>query len=261
MKHWLLLLLCYLPAFHAQSANTVQGNFSHPQCINCHQKTDAQLVNDWQQSMHATRQPLALCTNCHGNDHATAAASSRRNDSCINCHGGATSPVVHSYTSSKHGIIMQLEQKSYDWNKPLRDANYRAPGCAYCHLHDGNHLTGKKQDALADADELDRFDAVCMNCHAPRYIQRLRDNALGMTAVADMKYREAGQLLLRQTEVPGCASSLAELDKSRRKHRDNVYLGAFHQSPDYQWWHGQPALDGDLLRIRSVLDGQCGETE
>ena len=100
-----------------------------------------------------------------------------------------------------------------------------------------------------------------MSCHAPRYIQRLRENALGMTAIADMKYREAGQLLQRQIMNPGCASALAELDKSRRKHRDNVYLGAFHQSPDYQWWHGQPALDGDLLRIRSVLENRCTKTE
>jgi hypothetical protein len=29
-----------------------------------------------------------------------------------------------------------------------------------------------------------------------------------------------------------------------------VRLGAGHQSPDYQWWHGQPALDGDLIRLR-----------
>jgi hypothetical protein len=25
------------------------------------------------------------------------------------------------------------------------------------------------------------------------------------------------------------------------------------QSPDYQWWHGQPALDGDLLRIKGAV--------
>ena len=70
--------------------------------------------------------------------------------------------MVHSYTRSKHGIIMQLEHKRYDWNKPLREANYRVPGCAYCHLHDGNHLTGKKQDALPDSAELDKFDTACM---------------------------------------------------------------------------------------------------
>jgi len=36
-------------------------------------------------------------------------------------------------------------------------------------------------------------------------------------------------------------------------HLKNVYLGVGHQSPDYQWWHGQPALDGDLLRIKGAL--------
>lgn len=33
----------------------------------------------------------------------------------------------------------------------------------------------------------------------------------------------------------------------------NVYFGVGHQSPDYQWWHGQPALDGDLLRIKGAV--------
>ena len=38
-----------------------------------------------------------------------------------------------------------------------------------------------------------------------------------------------------------------------QKHLRNVYLGIGHQSPDYQWWHGQPALDGDLLRIKDYI--------
>ena len=37
------------------------------------------------------------------------------------------------------------------------------------------------------------------------------------------------------------------------RHLANVRLGAGHQSPDYQWWHGQPALDGDLIRLREVV--------
>ena len=36
-------------------------------------------------------------------------------------------------------------------------------------------------------------------------------------------------------------------------HFNNVYLGVGHQSPDYQWWHGQPALDGDLINIKSMI--------
>jgi hypothetical protein len=38
-----------------------------------------------------------------------------------------------------------------------------------------------------------------------------------------------------------------------QSHARNVRLGVGHQSPDYQWWHGQPALDGDLLRIKGLI--------
>jgi hypothetical protein len=247
-----MLLVClflWLPLSQAVTLKPVQGNFNHKECINCHRKTDAQLVNDWQHSAHATQQPQALCTNCHGNDHAGAAARSRRNDACVECHGGATSPVVHSYTSSKHGILMQLEQNNYDWTKPLRTANYRAPGCSYCHMHSGNHATGKTEKLKPD---MDRISAVCADCHGPRYIARLNDNALRMQNIADMKLHEAQKLADEFSD-----SENPELDHalhSMQKHVRNVYLGAFHQSPDYQWWHGQPALDGDLLRIKGLID-------
>jgi hypothetical protein len=52
------------------------------------------------------------------------------------------------------------------------------------------------------------------------------------------------------------AEDRRELDSlftSMQTHGRNVRLGAGHQSPDYQWWHGQPALDGDLLRIKGVI--------
>ncbi len=38
-----------------------------------------------------------------------------------------------------------------------------------------------------------------------------------------------------------------------QQHLNNVYLGVVHQSPDYQWWHGQPALDGDLIKIKGLI--------
>jgi hypothetical protein len=40
---------------------------------------------------------------------------------------------------------------------------------------------------------------------------------------------------------------------SAAHHLRNVRLGAGHQSPDYQWWHGQAALDGDLIRLRDAV--------
>jgi len=38
-----------------------------------------------------------------------------------------------------------------------------------------------------------------------------------------------------------------------REHGRHVRIGVGHQSPDYQWWHGHPALDGDLLRIKGMV--------
>jgi hypothetical protein len=258
MLRSLLLLTCLLPLVHAESGEAVQGDFSHEECIACHQATEPQLVADWQQSVHATSEPVALCTSCHGRDHQGAAARSRRNDSCVDCHGGATSPVVHSYTTSKHGIIMQLEQKNYDWNQPLREANYRAPGCAYCHLHNGNHLTAKAEVLKPAEADMDRITTSCLNCHAISYINRLNDNAASMIEIARMKVREARQLLAEyanEHHAPADAQ-LTSLMQAMEKHLRNVYLGAFHQSPDYQWWHGQPALDGDLLRIKGIISNR-----
>lgn len=257
-----LLLTSLLPLAHAENREAVQGDFSHQECIDCHQASEPQLVADWQQSVHASAEPVALCTSCHGRDHQGAAARSRRNDSCIDCHGGATSPVVHSYATSKHGIIMQLEQKNYDWNQPLREANYRAPGCAYCHFHYGNHLTAKAEPLkLAEADR-DRITGSCLDCHGIRYINRLNDNAVDMIEIARMKVRESRQLVADYANEQQAAADteLTGLIKQAEKHLRNVYLGAFHQSPDYQWWHGQPALDGDLLRIKGAISNRQQNT-
>lgn len=41
---------------------------------------------------------------------------------------------------------------------------------------------------------------------------------------------------------------------------DNLVLGVGHQSPDYQWWLGHPAMDGDLVKIKHALDAAQRET-
>jgi hypothetical protein len=47
--------------------------------------------------------------------------------------------------------------------------------------------------------------------------------------------------------------ALEALFVGMQAHGRNVRLGVGHQSPDYQWWHGQLALDGDLLRIKGLI--------
>ena len=241
------------------------GTFENSACLACHQQQDAELVAAWQESVHAQAETMASCVDCHGNTHGNAAARARRDGVCIACHGEADSPVIHSYTTSKHGVLVRLEQEEWDWDHPLELANYRAPGCSYCHMQKGNHNVSasvRVWSAMEETDAAERervqdaMRAVCQDCHSPRYITRLFENGEQMLAIGRMKVREAAAVIA-QAEGKFTAEELAtareHLVKMQSLHLENVYLGVGHQSPDYQWWHGQAALDGDLLRIKGAV--------
>ena len=169
-------------------------------CIECHEKEDKLLINDWQNSVHAKVKPVVDCISCHGNSHKRAIVKSRHDQTCIPCHGGKEAPVAHSYSSSKHGTLMQLEKNSYDWNLPFVLANYRAPGCGYCHMYKSNHnvSTTVRHDLMNDLDTervQNSMRAVCQDCHSPRYVTRLFANGEAMLEIARKKYREANNLI------------------------------------------------------------------
>ncbi len=233
-------------------------------CIQCHQKQSPSLLTDWRNSAHATADPVVDCVSCHGKSHSNMASTARRDESCTGCHGGEKAPVAHSYASSKHGTLMRIEKNTYDWNQPLASANYRAPGCGYCHMYRNNHdvsrtvrhdLMSSKADDSAIEKVQDTTRAVCQDCHSPRYITRLLDNGEAMLVIARKKVREAKNVI-EQAENDFSESQLKQAKNQFEKmqhHLRNVHLGVGHQSPDYQWWHGQPALDGDLLRIKDSI--------
>jgi len=262
------LFFVWLIGFAALSMADVpipEGPFENSACLECHQQHSTELVAAWQESIHAATETMASCVDCHGNTHSNAAARARRDEACMDCHGGEASPVIHSYTTSKHGVLVRLEQDGWDWDRPLELANYRAPGCSYCHMHKGNHNVSASVRAWNAMDEIDAAEgervqdamrAVCQDCHSPRYITRLFDNGERMLDIGRMKVQEAAAVI-EQAEDKFTGSELAAARQSfvgmQSLHLKNVYLGVGHQSPDYQWWHGQPALDGDLLRIKGAV--------
>ncbi|MFQ5642265.1 MAG: multiheme c-type cytochrome [Thiogranum sp.] len=266
MRNLFCAWLLGFSALAVADAPVPEGPFEEGACLECHQQQDPDLVSAWQASTHAATETVARCSDCHGNTHNGAAARARQDSSCVDCHGGRDNPVVHSYTTSKHGVLVRLEQGEWDWSRPLERANYRAPGCAYCHMHKGNHNVSagvRAWNATDGAGTVERErvqDAtrtVCQDCHAPRYITRLLGNGERMLAIGRMKVKEAaGVLQQAEQEFPGkdLAAARARLEKMQSLHLKNVWRGIGHQSPDYQWWHGQPALDGDLLRIKGALD-------
>lgn len=229
---------------------TLSGPFTDAECVACHNERDPDLVGQWRSSPHAESSATG-CGNCHGNIHEVAAATARAEHSCINCHRGAAS---HSYSSSKHGVINQIEGERQSWQQPLRRGNYRAPSCAYCHLHDGDH-----GDSMSPHRGPELVQWICAGCHSPRYVREQFASGRRQLEIAQLKTSEGEELLNAAVDV--FAGTRSELQQRLNKHRKNVLLGIGHQSPDYQWWYGQPALDGDLIRIRDAIGKTLGATQ
>jgi hypothetical protein len=257
-------LLLLLPTLAMADEKPPAGKFTHAECLGCHASRDAKLIAAWRASSHARTAPKADCVACHGATHAESLARSRRDSACVTCHEKLKSTVTHSYATSKHATIVKLEADQWDWSRPLVPGNYRAPGCAYCHLHAGQHDTRLSvttwQPFQPEASSVRepvaaRWQAICGECHAPRYVAEQAATGERMQKIARMKLREARTVL---TGYQGALSAedRHELDAwftGMQVHGRNVRLGVGHQSPDYQWWHGQPALDGDLLRIKGFI--------
>lgn len=258
---WLLGTLCVwliCAAGIARGAENVDAGSSHD-CHTCHRERDAALVAGWEKSRHNS--PDVDCRSCHGTRHdGTMAAHSRRNETCTGCHSREN----NSYIISKHGVIATLEAGRMDFSQPLRDGNFRTPTCAYCHMHAGNHDTGAGMLPLmpatnqATADSASRSEAraaPCRDCHSPRFVETWFSSGDRMVEIGRMKVREAMDAVSRLDGQDADSAQKTRTIQQRmvNDHLGNVRLGVGHQSPDDQWWHGHPALDGDLLRIKSFL--------
>ncbi|MEO5337849.1 MAG: cytochrome c3 family protein [Magnetospirillum sp. WYHS-4] len=162
------------------------------------------------------------CIGCHGDRHGQL-PQVRKSQACIACHDG---PAARSHQTSKHGVIETLEGRRWDWSKPLAEANQRAPACAYCHRPHGR------------ADK----EAVCLDCHSPRFVATVAESA--------KRSLEIGHLKLEEGRAVG--GDPAALEKSFSA----LSFGLAHHSPDFQWWYGHAALDGDLIRLKAAVTRQ-----
>ncbi len=253
------LLLLMAPIVTAET--TVSGNYENGECIACHETRNPNLITEWRSGPHGKAAAPVDCVACHGSEHQLSAARAREDSSCNQCHGGEEGAVSHSYSTSKHGVIARLEAAESDWSKPLAVENYRAPGCAFCHFAGGGHNaskfigSGKPVAAAQEAGQQRRW--LCQQCHAPRYIRENESNGLKMLELGEMKLREAETVVeMARMEFP--AEKVARIEALYHSMESETMralrAGIAHQSPDYQWWHGHPALDGKLLRIKGELN-------
>ncbi len=238
----LLALLCMTTPPVPADTSTPPGPFTDAECISCHTERDPDLIKQWRSGPHAAASKV-VCSSCHGVQHAGANQKARQDQGCTGCHAG---PASHSYSTSKHGVINRIAEGRQDWNQPLQRGNYRAPSCSYCHLHNSNH-----GDSMAPNHGPELRQWICSGCHSPRYVQAQLGNGKRQLEIADLKLTEGKKLIA--TAGASKDNVLLKLQQSLAHHRKNILYGVGHQSPDYQWWHGQPALDGDLIRIREAI--------
>jgi len=164
---------------------------------------------------------------------------------CVDCHAGAAE---RSWALSKHGVIARIEA-----GRERR----RTPDCAACHAFEAKAPAPQhyaKKTSRTEARE--QATAGCGTCHSPRYVaEQLAAAQRGLT-IGEMKRREA-EALVEVARKELTATELAQIEKLFATLRDDnlreLRLGLAHQSPDYQWWLGQAALDGSLLRIKGAL--------
>ena len=264
----LFLVFAVLVSAPVSAKELPPGAFANRSCVECHEKETPDPVSQWRASAHAP--DAADCVACHGDRHDGAAARARRNDACTGCHGGSDSSVVRSYVTSKHGVIAAIEGDRWDWSRRLAEANYRTPTCAYCHLYDARHDVGRavapwaplgKGDRAAVEKARENAEEPCRDCHSPRYVDTLFAAGDRGMDIGRRKMREAQALLdgLADPSVTGALSPEIVREIRRRvkgmesKSLKSLWHGTVHQSPDYQWWFGQAALDGDLVRIKAAV--------
>jgi hydroxylamine dehydrogenase len=115
------------------------------------------------------------CDSCHTR-HRFDPAEARRPEACITCHSGPPHPDDETYFASAHGRLYLAEGNGWDWSKPLRKGNYKAPGCAYCHMEGGRHQVAHKSIWRFGLREINphtsqnqvlraRWVALCSDCH------------------------------------------------------------------------------------------------
>lgn len=115
------------------------------------------------------------CDSCHTR-HRFEAAEARRPEACITCHSGPPHPDDDTFFASAHGRLYLAEGDGWDWSKPLRKGNYKAPTCAYCHMDQGIHQVAHKslwKFGLVEVNPhtsgnrvlRERWVTLCTDCH------------------------------------------------------------------------------------------------
>jgi hypothetical protein len=107
-------------------------------CDPCHAQAGATDARYWseEQKQYVDTSSFRIrngCIACHTR-HAFHLEEARTPEACFTCHMGPDHPNYEAYMSSKHGSIYAARGRDWDWSRPLAEARWDAPTCAYCHM-------------------------------------------------------------------------------------------------------------------------------
>ena len=218
------------------------------------------------QSCHAIGRPnkdgsIGNCNKCHLR-HEFSLAQARKPEVCGQCHLGPDHPQDEIYNESAHGVMYHTEGAKWNWDqKPgrLSVTDMPAPTCATCHFsgfgtEGTTHDTGRRLSKfLFSAETTDRpnavegraaMKAVCTTCHTQPFVDRQYSSADSVTALVNMKVREAKGIiegLVRDgviTAQPFATKISYDAFDLWHYYGRTAKFGAYMQGPDYVQWHG-----------------------
>ena len=229
------------------------------------------------------------CDSCHTR-HRFNPQEAKKPKACKVCHMGPDHRGWETYESSLHGVIADMEGDSWDWDKPLKDGNYRTPTCAYCHMYDGDHNATRKtvfgDMGITEVDrglakykkQRDDWIRVCSDCHSPRFAAAYLRDADEAVRISHKKVREAKKVIddlyadglldampkdlapfLDQGHAWALGSRMHNVTAIEREffdlvvfHTTTTFKAAFHMSPDVSTVKsGAFKADESLAKIKS----------
>jgi hydroxylamine dehydrogenase len=144
-----------------QSVNTVVGEFSGEQCVECHQAVTPGIVNDWRASRHSQTEKTVYCSDCHGNNHERLHLPTP--DICATCHNAQhqqfESEKRHGFPSHSLAMERALDAKHFA-DKPKAEVT----ACLQC------HSVATKCDSCHSRHRFSAAEArrpeACITCHS-----------------------------------------------------------------------------------------------
>jgi len=144
-----------------QSVDTVVGELSGEQCLECHRGVTPGIVNDWEKSRHSQVSKKVYCNDCHGSNHEQLHMPTP--DVCSSCHAIQHKQFIDEkrFGFPSHALAMEraLDAKHFV-DKPKAEVT----ACLQCHSIatkcDSCHTRHKFSAAEARRPE------ACITCHS-----------------------------------------------------------------------------------------------